>query len=346
METFQFQIIDARAAYENGALKVKLHYPNNPVPRDKRQDESLDFGRKVLEKLIESGESDIADMAHPTGSPSAGSLYVFSDGVFACHRRDRFAPTHKLYHSASAGFQDRMEDVYSEGGIMGISLRETAEETLLFTREKIPRLIVPKDSVNYTLNSARRLGIDPDRIKLLYVDAEIQESRDELQVLRESGEEIFCIKGNIDLVFESATSVNILQLRRLPFSSDEVFPVDAEGMMKDGKFMHFNREAYLINPDEIANRMFDYALTNPKVSQVNIVDGVPRVFTPEYEPPFLGPDKVGVISPHIWAPEDLLTTCLDALGVPGFAGKKLEIELAKVKARQEGKNLLSNGVLA
>lgn len=54
----------------------------------------------------------------------------------------------------------------------------------------------------------------------------------------------------------------------------------------------------------------------------------------------------GKKNPHIWAPEDLLTTCLDGLGLEGYKGKKHDMELWKLKSRRNGKSLIPQEFLA
>ena len=342
-EIYQFKIHKAEAAYEDNKLTVRLFYPKNPQPIEKRLAENLPFGISVLESLLAGRQTQIADENNPVGPSSAGSLYVLSDDVFVCHRRDKFAPTHKLYHGAYAGYADSKQAVYSEQGIVQTGIRETAEECLLVTKDKTPRLIVPNDSKEHTIESAKRLGLD---LQPRYVDVEILEPRDKLKVYNADGELMFTARAFIDLLYESATSLSALQIRKLPLSSEEVFPIDAEGMIKDGKFMHFNRESYMIKLSEIQEKSFGSLLNNPRVFQTKIENGIPRTFTPEYSKPYLGPDKVEVTNPHVFAPEDLLTVCLDALDVNGFKGKKLEIELWKEKSKLKGNSLLPKEVVA
>ncbi len=82
---------------------------------------------------------------------------------------------------------------------------------------------------------------------------------------------------------------------------------------------NFNREAYILSLNEAA-KSFGSILENPEVYQTRIRQGIPELYTPSYDEPYLGPEKVPVIHPHIWAPEDLLTTCsiLLILWILGF----------------------------
>lgn len=341
-EIWSFDINKADARINgDGSLTVRLFYPKNPRPSEERIPENLEFGISVFERLLREGYSHIADDKNPIGPASAGSLYVLKDGKIVCHRRDRFAPTHKMYHSAYAGYPSSRDVVFSERGLQRTALRECAEECLLVTRDKKPWLVVPNDSMDHTLESARRLGLN---LKPRFVDVETMEPKDTLEVYDVDENIIFKARANLDFMYESATSLNALQLRRFPLSSDEVLPIDAEGMMTDGKFVHLNRESYLIDLTELAGKRFGDVLTSPEVYQTRIENGSPVIFTPDYDAPFLGPDKVPVTDPHIWAPENLLTRTLDALGVGEYNWMKME--LWKERSKFENSSLLPREVLA
>ncbi len=189
---------------------------------------------RALEKLISDGHAVIADAQHPLQPASAGSLYLTQDQKILIHRRDKGAPIHALYHSSYSGFSQSHEFVFSVEGLMNIALSETAEECLLITRDKKPWLIVPEDAPEYTLASAKNLGID---LPARNVRVEMLPAKDTLEVYHEQGEFIFKAHASLSLLWESATSLSALWIRKLPLSAAEVYPIDAEGMMKDGKFV-------------------------------------------------------------------------------------------------------------
>jgi len=338
-----FKVYSAEASFINNSLTVKLSYPRKPEPIERRLPENLQFGVRTLERLLRDSYAEIADQNNPIKPAAAGSLYLLSDGNFIVHRRDKGAPTHSLYHSAYGGYTNSLEFVYTEHGLMQTALRETAEECLLITRDKTPKLIVPEDSKDYTLESAKRLGLDLD---YLTVKVETLDPSDKLEAYYEDGENIFSAKAFLALLWESSTSLTALQIRKLPLSAEDIIPIDTEGMVKDGKFVHFNRESYVISKEEISNKPFGTILEAPRVFQTSIIDNKPNVYTPSYNPPYLGPDRIPVISPHVFAPEEMLTACLDGLNVEGYKGKKLEIELWKEKTKLEGRSLLPEKVLA
>ena len=110
--------------------------------------------------LVSNGYAELANPEHSLRPSAGGSPYLFEDNVILFHRKDSGAPTHKLYHSIPGGFPRSQKELYSAEGLRQIGLRESAEENLLITRDTKPKLIVPKDSVDHVLKSAKRLGID------------------------------------------------------------------------------------------------------------------------------------------------------------------------------------------
>jgi len=341
-----FKVYKAEATREKEKLTVKLFYSRNPEQLYGRLDEKIQWGINTLEALLSGGYALIADQNNPTKPPSAGSLYLLKDNNIIVHRRDAGAPIHKLYHSACSGYTNSSDFVYTEKGLQETALRETAEECLLVTRDNVPRLVVPNDPKDkelskkvekYTLDSARRLGL---ALEPLSIDVEILDPSDRLEVYDEDNNLLYATKAFLDLQWEASTSISALQIRKLPLHVEDIVPIDAEGMIKDGKWIHFNRESYFLSLSDLEKQKFGTPLSEPRVFKTKIENGFPKVFTPEYEKPYFGPDKVETTDPHIWAPEDLLTTCLDGLEVEGYKGKKHDIEIWKLKSRRDGKSLI------
>lgn len=342
-EIYQFKVYNADATTENGGMTVRLFYPRNPEPTNKIIEENLPFGVNVFERLIREGHSRIADEKNPVKTASAGLLYLLEDGHFICHRRDKDAPTHKLYHSANAGYTKSKEALYTKKGLSETGIREAAEECLIVTREEKPRLVVPNYSSVFSDVSeitAKNLGLS---LEPKYTNAEVIEPTDTLKVFDADKNLIFKHKTFIDLIYESSTSLITLDIVKLPFSSEEVLPIAAEGTEKDGKFINFNLESYVIHNSEIANKPFGRILENPKVYKTRIEKGKPIIYRPEYTEPYLGPDGVQVNDPHVWAPENVLVRALDAIGVEGY--EWMDMELWKEKSKLEGKSLLPAYVL-
>ncbi|MEK6889151.1 MAG: hypothetical protein AABW80_03525 [Nanoarchaeota archaeon] len=332
-----FRIEKADAEVTSKGLLVRVYYPANPVYSDKRLGESLEFGVSTFTNLIGNGCSELASKEFPLNSIGGGALYLFNDGKIVCHRRDRHAPTHPLLHGVCSGFPDKAGKVASAEELYAVGLRESVEECLFITRSSPQKILAPRDGLELAKKTAKNLGLE---LELVACDFQTLRGQDTLEVYDDSGRNLFTANGLIDFLYETQTAMNLSCVRLLPFSSREAVPLDAEGMKKDGKFIHFNRESYIIPLSDLNGRMFGDVLDNPEVYQANISRGKPNFHTPLYSPPYLGPDCVKVNHPHVWAPDNLLTRALDYLGVKGYAGKWKEIELWKEKSRLERRSLI------
>lgn len=195
----------------------------------------------------------------------------------------------------------------------------------------------------FSLASARKLGID---LPIREVKSEIIPGNDRLEVY-EQGDHLFTANNIcLSLLYESSTSLSALWIKKIPVYSQEVIPIDSEGMMKGDRFIHFNREAYLIPVSEISGKNFGEPLQKFEVYQLDKTDnGIPVVKIPDYKD-FLGPEKVKVNNPHLWAPEDMMVSCLRNLNIECYKGKEgIELELEKTKAKKAGRSLVSKEYL-
>lgn len=340
-EIENFKIYKATASFDGKRTVVKLFYPSEEELNYQRFNENLQFGCTVFSELLNKGYSEIATSNNPISPPCGGFMYIFSDGKFLCHRRDKFAPTHKLYHSISSGFPQHISQLYSKEGIFQIALREASEECILITKEEHPKLIVPRDSMDYVLETAKRLKI---KLPMKIVDVETLDPIDVLEVYDHSQNIIFKTSANVDFIFESQSVLNALWVRKFPFSSEEILPIDAEFIETKSELLHLNRESYIIDIKEIAKKSFGDPLTNFKVFKTKeIVNGIPKVYSPEYLSPYTGPGGLEVIHPHLWAPDNLLVKCLNVLGVEGY--NWVEIEKWKETTIRDHKSLLSHELL-
>jgi len=338
-----FEIYNANAEIIDNCMTVSLYYPSNKKMLDKKIPGNLEFGIQVYENLLDHRFSQIAQINRPIMPSCAGSIYTTLDDKIICHRRDIKAPNHKLYHSSYGGFPQSDEELFSAKGIMKLALRETAEECLIITRDR-SRLIVPSGSEHYTLESAKRLGIDLAKVKPLVMDVATVEPTDTLKVFDADYNLLFQVQGFIEFMYEGQTTITTSQIRKLPFMADEIFPIDAEGYEIDGKYIHFNRESYILDPNVIKNLQFGAILPSPEVYKTKIVDGIPIIVHPDYTEPYFGPDGVKVVDPHVWASEDLLMRMLDALRIPGYDW--IRAELWKEKSKLEGKPLVPIDIVA
>ncbi len=336
-EILQFEVYKADATLDRNTMHVRLFYPNNPKKIDTRIPENLQFGKTVLNRLRNLGYDQIADQQNPIKPPSAGSVYITLDDKLIIHRRDANARTNALYHSIYAGFTSSRDFLYSEKGLIDTALRETAEECLLITKDNDPYLIVPNDSKQDTIESAKRLGLD---LKPRFVDVQTLPANDTLEVLTQDGESIYKTNVWLELYYTGHTGISVILFRKLPLHSQEILPVDAEGMMsKDNKFIHFNRESYIVDPKDIPAR-FGFPLKNAKSYQTLFLkDGEPKVYEIEHEPPFYGPDKVRVNDPHIFAPDDLLAKVVGILIWDKY-DYWIDEELHKIESKLQNKSLV------
>ena len=307
-----FKITRAKAEITLRGLRVTLTYPEKPDPIEKRFPENLDFGEKVFTNLINKGYADIASFSNPLPPPSSGAIYLLKDNSIICSRRDRFAPTHKLWHEAYAGFPEEFKDVFTKSGLDKIGLRECTEECILLTNEPVPRLIVPNEAIAETRNSAAELGLN---LNELHCNVEIIRGNDELIVIDESGKLIFKMDAFINFSFESGTVFNVLKIIKIPFSSHEVVPIDGEFIVKNNQKIRLNREAYILPLKDLHKINFGSPLNNFKVYQSDIIEGKPLVKIPKYSPPYFGPNVSSAENPHIWAPDNNLVRLLEGLGV-------------------------------
>lgn len=337
-EIYNFKIFKADAFRKDDGITVRLWYPDNKQ-MVQRMPENLEYGIKVFESLIPNGYSEIADSDNPIRPASAGSLVMTKDGKIIVNRRDKDAPTHKLYHTAYVGFGQDYNSVYTSKGLRETGLKESAEECLLITRDKDPYLIVPNDSERYVLESAKRIGLG--HLNLRNINVEAYEPRDKIQIFDVGNNLIFELKTNLNIFYESSVGLNCLEIRRLEISSDEIYPVDAEGILKNDQYRRFNRESYILNPSDLGK--FGSILDDPEVYQADIADGKLQMTKPVYESPFFGPDMVKVNNPHIWAPDDTLSRCLDALDVPGY--NWIKVELWKEMSKSNGRHLIPDDVI-
>lgn len=353
-QIFDYFIYNATAEIrDNGSLKVVFTYPDDKKVFNTRLTEDLGFGIFTLEKLLNEGKAELATPDFPLKTPSGGALYVTTDDMIVCHRRDIRAPTHKMCHSAEGGFASGPDDVLSAEGLERLALREKAEETLLFKRLN-GKLLASEDYIKGTIHAANVFGVYPEHevFSPSYIPG-----RDLFEARSESGELLFSMNTFFGVVYESARSCNIYLLMRIPFSSKDITPLDAQGMISDGTFIHYDREAYFIPLSEVDNKSFGTPLEKFEVFKAHIMDGVPDFYIPEpkkpYWGPFDGPGKLEVSHPQLWAPEDMLVGLLDASGVnmrfsltpeeaekyKGIPMNKLGIELIKCLRKQAGKQI-------
>ncbi len=338
-EIFRFDVERAFAKIDQDRnIMVNLCYPNNPRVKTSRATGNPALGINVFNQLLSSGEADLGNSTAPFIPPSAGSVYLLKDDCIIVHRRDLGARVNKLYHSISAGFPANLAEVSSEQGIRAMALRESAEECLLVTKDDPPWLIVPSDSREVTLESARKMGLD---LKQREVNAEAMPGTDSLEVMSNAGQHLFKMKAILDFAYSPTTCFNVLYVRKLSVSSEEIVPIDAEGILENDRLRRFNRESYRLKIPDLHKLKLGDVLTSPSVYKAEIIpEGKPVVEVPGYSTPYQGPDGLVVKDPHIFAPDCMLTRILDALSVEGYIGKWMKIALWREETKLRNESLL------
>jgi len=349
-EISQFVVTEAYAEYNShtGALSLDFRYPKNPSETNTRLGPNPEFGVQTLTELIKHGHAQIANPKNPISPPTAGSLPITSDGKIIHTRRDNGAPVHKMFHAAYSGFARTPDELYSEKGMRTLGQRESAEEVVLITRDKNPYLIVTSSTKQETIKSAKRLGLE--NLPLREVKEELLPGKDTLNVSYGPNEGIYQLPCFFTMLWNIDASTIAMQIRQLDIHSEEILPIDAEGIFTesgDEYKVHFNRESFITNPSELYCNAhiqtlndigYGCPMLNPQVFQSHwdSSNKMRIVETPHNSPlEYLGPGATPVNKPNLWAPQDTLRACLDGLGVPGYAGKKLQWELEISKAFAE-----------
>ena len=348
-EISQFVVEQAYAVFnqKTGAVHATFYYPRNPRETNDRLGAAPKWGVEVLESLIHEGAARIATPEHPISPPTAGSIPVTKDGRIIWTRRDNGAPVHKMFQAGYSGFAKTPDELYTEKEMLTLGRRESAEELVLITRDRNPYLITTESTREETRMSAKRLGLDhlPER----QVKEELIDGKDTLKVYYEDGEHLFTLPCFFTMLWNIDSSSIAMQMRKLDIDSDEILPIDAEGMFTesgDAYKVHFNRESFIIDPDYLISRFFTqgnlddigyaHPMENPQVFQSHM-DGKKRiVHTPHNSHlEYLGPGATPVHQPFLWAPQDTLRTCLDGLEVQEYHKRKLHWELEIDKAFAE-----------
>ena len=291
------------AAYRNcyGGLTSAFYYDSGDNPLDKRIPANPEDGIRFYQGLLKEGTAVLGSPEVPNRSPSVGVIYIMSNGKFFSHRRDKDAPTHKLQHSIQIGYpackrQTRYpsEVVAAEGA-----------ELILVTKEKPHRIIIPKgDPVARTisLDLARTIGVNTEKpVEALF---HYDTGHDTIEIY-EDGRLVSRTDGYSYFIWESEVASNIVQRCYIDFDPENILPVDTEGMLKDNKYIHFNRETFLFG-DEIKNKKFGDKIENPVVYRSEIINGYIMPVLQEKEP---------ADAPYVFMPDDTLSRTLYGLGI-------------------------------
>ncbi|MEK6938134.1 MAG: hypothetical protein AABX04_03750, partial [Nanoarchaeota archaeon] len=198
--------------------------------------------------------------------------------------------------------------------------------------------------VDATLN---RFGLDFGS-RRRYIDLEHLDESDSLNVFDERGNKLFTHQGFISPLWESATSLttdNLYQAKGI--TAEEVQLICTEFRNTSEGLMHIPEEGYLLPLSKLETLNFGSPIEDVEMFLGKFNSGRIEVLTPKYQPEeFLGPDKVRVVHPHLFAPDDQLVNVLGGMRIGEYAGTgRLEMERAKTLARMEGRTILPKEVI-
>jgi hypothetical protein len=356
-----YQITQATAQRKpSGGHHICVRLPREPTPaEDGRLAADPEYGLSVLKKLAQGFDLvNLADADHPARLPSAGILVLTSDKYGLFHRRDKFAPTHKLWTSVPTGFPTWSEiSALITGNDITYpyrtAARELAEEKIILSA-KVPAnkptdILLPHgpwfDYIAEVMNqTGKKLDyplhpeVMPETNRVLGTDT--------LQILDANDRQLSFSVCSFVPNYESEISFNALYAMQLNLRAGQIIPLDMEGNEKDGVFNRFNREAMLLNLKTVG--LPGTTLDDALVFQYNKERGVYS------EPPkplagpaaaYLGPDKIAVKHPYVFIPDELAVRMLDAVGAKAYAGRWMQIERAKLEAVVRGASLIPEALL-
>ncbi|MCX6816224.1 MAG: hypothetical protein NT120_05245 [Candidatus Aenigmarchaeota archaeon] len=243
-----------------GGVDVRLNY-HTSEPMTGRMKADPEVGIMTYDYLMKGSFAQVATPENPARSPSAGLLYVLDNGKFFSHRRDKKAPTHKLWHSLQIGYPacDRQTRFPEE-----VMIAE-GSELVLVTKNSPHYLLVPKgDPVAIAINKelARNVGVDTSRV--LEINFESQKGPDAIELYDSQGM-ISRTDGYVNMLWEEEMAINIDKICNIHFDPEDILPIDTEGTFRDGKYDHFNRETFLFDPEEVRGKKFGDHLETPTV---------------------------------------------------------------------------------
>jgi hypothetical protein len=310
-----FKVPYATAELDGKGVKVRLSYPDNREKLKERLPANPEYGVATLSKLLYDGRVDIASPAHPARPASGGVLDVVS-GKLVSHRRDKGTKVNPMHHGIASGFPASEKEAYFP---TDIACREGGEEHLFVTREKPHTLIVPKDPIGKAESIARaqKLGLDASR----HVEAGIEyaEGPDTLEICGAQGTAHWRYRGHIGLAWDSEMAINFYLARVWDFDPENILPIDAEGMEKEGRFIHFNREIFVFDRRDLEGMKYGDRIPNAIAYRLNAQK------EPELQPEAKAPE------PYIFRPDDALTRMLYGTGV--WKGNWIEGEIEREKRK-------------
>lgn len=326
-EIFKFPIPEAYAERNaNGGITVSLVYPDEDQraysnERKLSDANAVAFGIECLTQLKNREQAAIGTHTHQSRPASGGIIDLFGDGSFLTHRRDGGTKVHPWYNGIPSGFpacREHFEDIAL------LQRTEGAEESILFERNG-NGIYVPKDEVSNAVTRKRLelLGLEN---RIIPAEVEYLRGPDVLEIYNDRDERISRIEGCIYLSWEIETNVAIAAVRYWKdVDPQAVAAIDAEGFMKDERFVHLGREKFHVTPKQVENVAFSQEIPMPRRYLLARNDS--RGYAQEV------PAREG--EGYRFMPDDGLRRMLDHLGIAGWKGQWIEHEIAEAQKQYE-----------
>jgi len=296
-EIHVFPVTQAEAEIRRGGIKLTMFY-GGAAPREDRVKADPGYGVRVFKNLLDYGSSEVADIDHPLRSASGGAIYILEDGTVPAHRRDKFAPTHKWQLSIPGGFPQNLDQAMYPAEI----IRTEGSELVLMTEDG--ELLLPEDDdigAAIAVRAARRINLPIKAVK--YVPFDYKEGPDEL-LLDTNGKFISSTMGYLDFFWESEAGLTLLRPCYVLYDRPEkVIAIDTEGKMKGEKYVHFQRETFMLKPEEIRGKNFGDHLDGVKVFKPELGEGQTQVRVQSEDQ---------AKEPYFYRPDDMLNRMLFA----------------------------------
>ena len=322
-EIFKFPIPEAYAERNaNGGITVSLVYPDEDQrayssERRLSNADAVAFGIDCLTRLNKGEQAAIGTYLRPSRPASGGIIDLFSDGSFLTHRRDTGTKVHPLYNGIPSGFpacEEHFEDISL------LQRTEGAEESILFEKNG-NGIYVPKDDVSnrVTRNRLKLLGLEN---KVIPAEVEYLAGPDVLEIYNDQDELISKTEGCIYLSWEIETNVAIAAVRYWKdIDPRKVAAIDAEGFMREGRFVHLGREKFHMTQEQVRDVSFGQEIPMPKRYQ--LARNGSLGYAKEV------PAQEGEV--YRFMPDDGLRRMLDHLEISGWKGNWINHEIAEAE---------------
>lgn len=324
-EIYKFKVPDAHAQRERSGIRVILFYPPERdreyiTRRDLSDAATVEFGINALGKLRDLGYAEIGTPEFPLRPASGGVVDYLRNGKIFSHRRDGGAKVHPWYHGIPSGFPSTKQHFTD---IRTLQRKEGAEESILWTRDRNPRVYVPDDDIGRAVTLAK--------LKELEIDAPIVQTKVEywggpdVLEIREGGSVIATARGLIYLSWEQEKSIAIANTRYWEdVDPENVCATDGETFAGKDGLVHLNREVFELLPHRLARMRFGDVMRKPVVYRLNMSSRRPELQTGEPE------------EPYIFRPDDGLRRILSTYGFAGnWMGRWLDHEIEEERKQLE-----------